>query len=316
MREFVTTGNEAGQTLIKYLSRLLKEAPTSFFYKMLRKKNIVLNGKKADGHEIIKSGDVIKIFVSEETFEKFSGKVYKACDANIDFTPDVIFEDDNLLLINKPVGLLSQKSKDDDISANELCLNYLISKGAYNPEIPGAFKPSVCNRLDRNTSGILIFAKSLCCAKAVNDALKTRTIHKYYVCPVKGIVSKEIYLKGSLKKDESSNKVTVYSDDRAESIETRIMPIKNNGKYTLLRVELMTGKTHQIRAHLASIGHPILGDNKYGDFALNKNLGLKHQLLHSYELIMPQFEGDMEYLSGRKFTIDIPDIYNELMGDK
>lgn len=315
MREYLIEKNEAGQTLIKYLSRLLKEAPQSFFYKMLRKKNITLNGKKADGREVINPGDVVKIFVSEDTFSKFAGMVYVHYPEPGDFALDVIYEDENIALINKPAGVLSQKSKPDDVSINEYCIAYFIKSNVYNPNVPGAFKPSVCNRLDRNTTGILIVGKTFMGTRALNSALLNRTLHKYYVCPVKGIIEDEIHLKGYLNKNHVTNKVEINNDNRGFEIETLIKPIRNNGKFSLIEVELLTGKSHQIRAHLASIGHPLLGDNKYGDIELNKSLKLKYQLLHSYKLVMPDFDSDMSYLSGRVFETEIPRIMNDLVGE-
>lgn len=313
MREYVIEKQDAGQSLLKYLNRLLKEAPMSFFYKMLRKKNITLNGKKADGHEIVNAGDTVKIFVSEDTFNKFTPNTYVSPVTNSDVILDIVYEDDNILLINKPEGMLSQKSEPSDVSANEYCIDYLIKSGVYNPDNHRAFKPAVCNRLDRNTTGILIVAKSLIGARLINDSLKKRTIHKYYVCPVKGIVNEHKHLKGSLSKDRTNNRVVISDSNGDNFIETDIQPIKCSRHYTLLEVELLTGKSHQIRAHLASIGHPLLGDNKYGDRELNKRLGLKYQLLHSYKLIMPEFAGDMEYLSGKTFEIEIPEIYKRLL---
>ena len=315
MREFLIEKSESGQTLIKYLARLMKEAPQSFFYKMLRKKNITLNGKKADGHEMIKPGDVVKIFVSEDTFSKFEGSVCIDYQDSGDFTLDIIYEDENIALINKPAGILSQKSRPDDVSINEYCISYFIKSGSYNPIVAGAFKPSVCNRLDRNTTGILLVGKSLLGTRAVNVALHDRTLHKYYVCPVKGVINDEIHLKGFLDKDHITNKVEINKDGRGCEIETVIKPLRTNGKYSLIEVELLTGKSHQIRAHLASIGHPLLGDNKYGDFELNKSLKLRYQLLHSYKVIMPDFDDEMSYLSGRVFETGIPDIMNALLGD-
>ena len=315
MRQYIIDKKDADQSLLKYLSRLMKEAPTGFFYKMLRKKNIILNGKKADGHEIIKAGDIVKIFISEDTFELFLTKKIPVDTITDDFALDIIYEDDNILLINKPAGILSQKALENDVSINEYCISYLVKSGEYNPDIDGAFRPSICNRLDRNTTGILIAAKTLSGAKAINEALRERTIHKYYVCPVKGIIDKPMHLTGSLDKDSALNKVTVYDDERGKKIETIINPIGNNGKYSLICVELKTGKSHQIRAHLASIGHPLLGDNKYGDRTLNNKLGLKYQLLHSYKLVMPQFDGELSYLSGKVFETEIPDIMNKLLGD-
>lgn len=301
MKEIKVDGSYEGTTLLKALQKILPEAPNSFFYKMLRKKNIVLNGKKATGNEKLKSNDSIKIFVSDDTFALFSKTMedkradndkfntYKSLDLK-DF--DVIYETKDYLMINKPVGLLSQKAKPTDISANELLLGYLIQQKKMDFDSYESFKPSICNRLDRNTSGILICAKTLNGAITMADALKHRNIQKYYVCLVKGKVSEAITVDAYIKKDESTNKVTVSLEEKEDyqRIVTSYEPLQSNDKYTLLKVHLITGKTHQIRAHLSFLGHPLIGDYKYGDRKTNDyfavNYQLKSQLLHARELIL------------------------------
>ena len=268
MKEIVINENEAGQRLDKFLGKLLKEAPASFYYKMLRKKNIVLNGKKATGNEKLTAGDSIKLFLSDETFEKFAGKRQTndlaASVPNIAL--EIVYEDHDVLAINKPAGMLSQKAKKEDISANEYILQYLLESGTITRESLHTFKPSVCNRLDRNTSGILVAGKTL-------NGLQQMS-------------------KGFLKKDEKNNQVTILSEpsNDAKPIITEYRPLKLVGQVTLLEVHLITGRSHQIRAHLASIGHPVIGDTKYGNPRLNreflKNAGVTHQLLHAYRLFL------------------------------
>ena len=309
MKQFIITDNEAGQRFDKYLGKLMKDAPASFFYKMMRKKNITLNGKKATGNEKLNKNDEVKLFLSDETFEKFSGhvEVKKAvCKLN------VVYEDEHVLFINKPVGMLSQPDDSGKMSLVEYLIGYLEEKGEVSGETLKTFKPSVCNRLDRNTSGIVAAGKSLAGLQELSKLLHDRTIHKDYLCVVKGNVTKEDYIKGFLHKDEKTNKVIVSREKTADAlpIETRYTPLFLNGKMTLLKVRLITGRTHQIRAHLASIGHPLAGDGKYGDERFNQyfreKYHLKNQLLHAYELEIPEIEGKLQYLSGRKFTAEIP----------
>ncbi len=294
MKEIVINENEAGQRLDKFLGKLLKEAPASFYYKMLRKKNIVLNGKKATGNEKLTAGDSIKLFLSDETFEKFAGKRQTndlaASVPNIAL--EIVYEDHDVLAINKPAGMLSQKAKKEDISANEYILQYLLESGTITRESLHTFKPSVCNRLDRNTSGILVAGKTLNGLQQMSKAFRERSMEKYYLAIVAGHISKPRRIEGFLKKDGVNNQVTILSEpsNDAKPIITEYRPLKLIAQVTLLEVHLITGRSHQIRAHLASIGHPVIGDTKYGNPRLNreflKNAGVTHQLLHAYRLFL------------------------------
>lgn len=294
MKEIVINENEAGQRLDKFLGKLLKEAPASFYYKMLRKKNIVLNGKKATGNEKLTAGDSVKLFLSDETFEKFAGKRQTndlaASVPNIAL--EIVYEDHDVLAINKPAGMLSQKAKKEDISANEYILQYLLESGTITRESLHTFKPSVCNRLDRNTSGILVAGKTMNGLQQMSKAFRERSMEKYYLAVVAGAISKPSRIEGYLKKDGQTNQVRIFSKPSkdAKPIITEYRPLKLLGQVTLLEVHLITGRSHQIRAHLASIGHPVIGDTKYGNPRLNreflKNAGVTHQLLHAYRLFL------------------------------
>ena len=304
MKEFIINENEAGQRFDKYLAKLLKEAPKSFFYKMMRKKNITLNGKKANGNEKLLSGDHVKLFLSDETFEKFSG-TDKAPRAYHKL--DIIYEDENILLINKPSGMLSQPGDDGTPSLVEYLTGYLLETGSLTEEDLRTFRPSVCNRLDRNTTGLIAAGKSLAGLQELSEMFKSRNLHKYYLCLVEGVLEQEKYIKGYLSKDKKNNKVTIYKQEKENTlpVETRYFPLGNNGKRTLLKVELITGRAHQIRAHLASEGHSIVGDPKYGKNESN----LKGQLLHSFCMEFPVLTGTLSYLSGKTFTAPIPEIF-------
>ena len=250
MRELIISKNEANQRLDKYLAKYLNQAPTSFIYKMLRKKNIVLNGKKAAGKEKLQAGDSVKLFLAEDTIEKFIEQKHTVRKRLPGHMPEVIYEDAELSL-----------------------------------------------------------------------GFHDRTFRKYYHCLVKGKVDKQIHLNGYLKKDHRTNRVTVIqeSETDAQPIETEYRPLESNGKYTLLEVHLITGKTHQIRAHLASAGHPLIGDYKYGDRSLNdrfrEKYGLKSQLLHAYRLEFPELDGALKEVSGRAFIAEEPILFQKIAKD-
>ena len=283
---------------------------------MLRKKNIVLNGKKADGTEKLSAGDEIKLFFAEETLQKFTGEDSAA--PVISFpqkTLDILFEDEDVLILNKPAGELSQKAEAKDVSMNEYALGYLQKTGAITEESLKVFKPSICNRLDRNTSGILIVAKTYQAAREFGEALQRRSVRKFYRCIVKGEVKSAETIDGYLWKDEKTNKVQIFKDKRegASEIHTAYRPVKCEKGLTLLEVHLITGRTHQIRAHLSSIGHGILGDPKYGDKKLSEKWKVKYQLLHACRLELDGFTGDFAKYNGKVITANVPKTFEKIM---
>lgn len=297
MQLLTVTEKEAGGRFDKYLGRYMKEAPVSFFYKMMRKKNIVLNGKKAAGSEILAAGDEIKLFLSDETIEKFGGRVQRTDSAHFIWNqpqPEVLYEDDHVLILNKPVGVLSQKAKKDDVSLVEWVTDYLLRTGNLTEEELNTFHPGVCNRLDRNTSGIILAGKTLFGLQTLSKMLSERTVHKYYLTVVRGQVAEKKRIEGYLFKKEQHNTVEIYQKPAAGAsyIQTEYEPLADNGEYTLLKVNLITGKSHQIRAHLASIGHPVIGDGKYGYRRTNevfRRMNLNSQFLHAWLLEFPEF---------------------------
>ncbi|WP_026523587.1 RluA family pseudouridine synthase [Butyrivibrio sp. MB2005] len=359
MRDINITDNEAGKRLDKFLSQYFTGTTMGFLFKMLRKKNIVLNKKKATGKEVLKKGDTISVFFSDETFGKFANKFASASDDSKENDNklsgvfkeyelaykrfghlEIIYEDDNILLINKPAGILTQKAEPKDLSLNEWLIGYLLDKGAVKKDSLVTFRPSVCNRLDRNTSGIVICSKSLIGAREMAKGLKERTIHKYYSTIVAGKITENAHISGYLIKDEKNNKVRLVDEKEAQKlkdadrIETsyevsgylKIDSSKCGDKttgnklgdrvFTELSVCLITGKTHQIRAHLSSTGHPIIGDGKYGSSNINmffkECAGLKYQLLHARRIELPEFSGELSNLSGKAFEAGLSPEYKKI----
>lgn len=316
MRQIVVTEKEAGQRLDKFLTKYMSKAPKSFFYKMLRKKNIKLNDAKADGSERLQAEDVIKLFLSEETIANFSEEVNRA---HVQSDLSILYEDDNLLIINKEAGMLSQKAQKEDVSLIEHITAYLLESGQITEEQLRSFHPGVCNRLDRNTSGIIIAGKTLLGLQKMSELLKTRNLDKYYQCIVKGKVTKKQSVEGYLTKNKSHNKVQISTTpaEGADYIKTEYEPLCANEEFTLLKVKLFTGKSHQIRAHLQSMGHPVIGDGKYGDVQINKRLrkecGLRHHVLHSWQLVVPVLkEPEFAGISGKTIEAPVPEYFEEL----
>ena len=385
MREINVSTNEAGQRLDKLLRKYLKNANTSFIYKMLRKKNIVLNDKKAEGKEILNLGDSVKMYFSEDTFATMTGRTgqnsgsaetnraaaasasaqtasagkssaqmhlnrssagksspqmhlngssagknsaqmrrgassgnsserrdQRAFDVE-EFRKHIVYEDENLLVLNKPAGWLSQSDTSGLPSVNELCLQYLMATGALTEAQLQTFKPGIANRLDRNTSGLILFGKTLPALQALAGLLRDRTMEKYYLAIVCGDIDHAQRIDGYLAKDERTNRVEIRPQPFPDAVEihTAYEPLKRSADYTVLKVHLITGKTHQIRAHLRAIGHPIIGDPKYGRKDANayyrSHGGVKSQLLHAWELHFPEtLDGPLRNLAGQTITAEPP----------
>lgn len=332
MQSVTIEKNQAGQRLDKFLRKFMPLAGTGFLYKMLRKKNITLNGKRAEGGEILSVGDNLSFFFSPETFAKMTGSstlgmpslqetpsaqaYHQAYRVLRDSGISILYEDNDILVANKPAGILSQKAAATDCSLNEWLIGYLLQKGSLSPGELRTFRPSVCNRLDRNTSGIVLCGKSLAGSQHLGRCIREKHIRKIYRTICAGEISREITLRGYLEKDCTNNRVRVCGKAGANYIETICRPLAVSGGFTLLEVNLITGKTHQIRAHLASIGHPLIGDTKYGDERVNRyfrgKFNLQYQLLHANRAEIP----DLADTGKRNIVLaPYPPIFPEIMDE-
>lgn len=295
MREIIVSKNEEGKKLFAILCAHLTNAPGSILHKSIRNKNITLNSAKTKEDAKVKAGDKIQVFFSDETFEKFCGNAdkeeYVIAIKNISSQIDVLYEDDDILAVNKEAGVLSQKASENDVSINEMIISYLLKSGKISEETLKNFRPAAVNRLDRNTSGIVLFGKTMEGLQQLSEGLRDRTIHKYYKAIVVGNLKKTGECIAYLHKDEASNKVIVKDREFKDSVEIKTKIL--NSEYiadkdiSQVTIELLTGKTHQIRAFLSHIGNPIVGDLKYGISKVNNSLKVKRQLLHSYKVEIP-----------------------------
>lgn len=313
MRSFVINKNDAGQRLDKFLSKAAKGLPASMMYKSIRTKKIKVNRKRAEPDYRLLEGDVVDIFLRDEFFaspEKDEGAVER-----IEPKLTILYEDENILVVNKRPGVVVHE--DADARDNTLIMHikaYLYGKGEYDPTEEQSFAPALCNRIDRNTGGIVLAAKNASALREMNEKIRNGEISKFYLCAVHGKMPKERQtLRAYLIKDSSSNTVTVYDKKVYGSKEIitkyRVMAEKNN--FSLLEVELVTGRTHQIRAHLAHIGHPLLGDGKYGQNKDDRAKGYKYQALYAYRLRF-DFKDDsgvLGYLRGREILLDKKEIW-------
>lgn len=316
MKELIIDKNESEQRLDRFLRKYLSQAPKSFIYRMIRKKNIEVNNKRAKPETTIYQGDTIQLYLSDETINKFMGR---PVEVKSNITPDVLYEDENIILINKEVGILSHDAGNSyEENIVDSMLVYLIEKGDFLPKSEKTFTPSICNRLDRNTSGIIIGAKTYEALKSINEAIREGKIKRFYKTIVKGELEDEIKARGYLIKDKRTNKVEIYKDDQKDSkkIITNIKPLKIKNGYSILEIELITGRTHQIRGHLSSMGYPIIGDRKYGNREVNlefkKKYKLENQLLHGYKIEINALVEELGYLNGKVFQSDLVGIYSEI----
>lgn len=301
MKELLVTEREAGQRLDHYLRKYLNHAPSGFLYKMLRKKNITLNGKRSAGSEITAAGDVVCLFLSDETISRFrdagpsadSENSRGAAGKHPTAAPDIIWQNADILVVNKPPGILTQKAERSDVSLTEEVRAYFTLSGLTRE---GGFLPSPANRLDRNTSGIVLFGKSLRGQQYLTELIRTGKLKKEYLVIVKGSFTANGTYRVFYTKDEKKNRVYLTEKKSSETGEmiTDITSLDVRSGYSLLLIRLVTGKPHQIRAHLSFLGYPVVGDRKYGDPDVNRfasQYGAQRQMLHAFRVYIP---GDAE----------------------
>ena len=307
------TNKDANQRVDKYVKKYLNNAPLSFIYKLFRKKDVKINKHWVKENYILQDGDELSIYISDEQLKEFnSPKEIKKVDLN----HPIIFEDENILIIDKPRGLLVHGDQNEKtITLTNEVLNYLYYKGEYDPNDKG-FVPAPAHRLDRNTSGLVVFAKNLISLQELEDLFKNKeNISKEYLALVKGNLEGKVEINAPLFKDEKSG--IVHISKNGKSALTIVEKVKNYGDFSLVNVKILTGRTHQIRVHLASINHPVIGDSKYGDFKLNKEFkdlyNFENQFLHAYRLGFKRIDGHLSYLSNKSFQSPLPKTLENLL---
>ncbi len=317
MKEFIVNRNDAGQRLDKFVSKTVPRLPQSLMYKAIRSKRIKLNGKRAEISVRLCEGDAVQMYINDEFFGADSCSDTGNEFMSVPSVLDIVYEDNNILLIDKKCGTVVHE--DDEGTADTLInrvKRYLYDKGEYDPAAENSFAPALCNRLDRNTGGIVIAAKNAEALRILNQKIKDREIEKYYLCITAGVPPKKHdTITAYLEKNADTNTVSI-SDRKTsanKTIVTEYSVLKTNGKLSLLEIKLHTGRTHQIRAHMAHIGCPLLGDGKYGINRINKEYKIKKQALYSYKLrfVFSSDSGCLEYLDGREFKV--PEVWFENM---
>ena len=314
MKKITISSKEANQRVDKYLKKYLNEAPLSFIYKLFRKKDVKINGHWVKENYILNEGEELTIYVTDSQLEEFNKprEIEK-----VTLNHQIVYEDENILIVNKPRGLLVHGDEGEKklTLANQV-INYLYFKGEYDPKVDHAFIPAPAHRLDRNTSGLVCFAKNLPSLQELEELFKEKEeITKEYKALVVGKFEGTKHIDAPLLKDQKTGLVRISK--QGKNAETIVKFAENHGDFTLVNVQILTGRTHQIRVHLASIGYPVVGDAKYGDFKANKDVREKYkfenQFLTAYKLSFGQLKGHLSYLSGKSFEVKLPDDEQKLL---
>ena len=307
MKEFLINQNDAGQRLDRFVKKTASLLPSSLLQRYIRIKRIKINGKRGENATILKDGDLVQMYINDEFFPPEQGSALEFMAAKDSL--NIVYEDENILLADKEPGLVVHE---DDSGERDTLIariqRYLYEKKEYDPNTENSFAPALCNRIDRNTGGIVIAAKNAASLRVLNSLIKERLIDKYYLCVVHGNVNPpQGTLKSYLLKDERQNMVKVFNSPypNAKTAITKYKTLKNTKDFSLLEIDLLTGRTHQIRAQMSHIGHPLLGDTKYGTAKQNKGTGFKFQALYSYKLRFSAGEKaeHLSYLNGKTFTV-------------
>ena len=314
MRILTVKKNDAGQRLDKFLTKAVKGLPTSMMYKLIRTKKIKVNRKRTEQKYILCEGDEIQLFIKDEFFD--SPEKDTSIDTLSSIRPklSVVYEDKNIILLNKRPGVLVHEDTEGaDNTLNMHLKAYLYQRGEYDPEDEQSFAPALCNRIDRNTGGIVIAAKTAEALRIMNQKIKDGQVSKFYVCAVHGVPKvKQATLTAWLKKDSSNNMVTISDDKRPgyKEIITKYRVLKTRGDRALLEIDLVTGRTHQIRAQMAHIGHPLLGEGKYANNRADRAEGYKYQALYAYRIRFDFVGNDaLTYLAGKEFSLGEEEIW-------
>lgn len=305
MKAFTIKTNDENQRLDKFLQKAVPRLPQTLMYKYIRLKRIKVNNKKCDISYRLKQGDLVELYINDEFFEESSNKDFLLASPNI----KVLYEDENILLVDKQAGLVVHEDNDNSIDTliNRV-LHYLYDKKEYNPELEASFIPALCNRIDRNTSGIVMVAKNAEALRVLNEKIKEREVEKFYLCVVSGHLEKKAdTLTHYHLKNSNDNTVKVFDKPTKETktMITSYRVLEYSKVNTLVEIELKTGRTHQIRAHMAYIGHPLIGDGKYGINKINMQYGQKQQLLYSYKIRFNFKENNhiLSYLNQKEFEV-------------
>lgn len=317
MKEFFITKNDANLRLDKFIAKVCPTLPTSLMFKYIRTKRIKINGKRGEISTRLNVGDTVSAYINDEFFTESKPKFsFLSAPANI----DVVYEDENILLVDKKQGLLVHPDKNEYTNTLiDRIQHYLYEKGEYDPQSEHSFAPALANRIDRNTGGIVIAAKNAESLRILCDKIKYREIDKRYLAVVHGVPKKKSdTLEGFLEKNEEKNQVYLKNTKTgdAKTIKTKYHVLESKNNLSLVEIELLTGRTHQIRAHMASIGHPLLGEGKYNKSAEDRKMGFDKQALYSYSVKF-DFKTDggiLNYLSGKRFTVKKVWFADELFG--